>query len=185
MLQLRQEMDGLQPRLLQPASGLHFEMEITAGTGYRAGLCLLRTLYDNSFGRGREGVNPIWVKDQEVTHFPPVGQGRHKSKKAPWGSKRRWQHPIICDAKAPHNPLGWNPSWNKSFHMRVGEGPKASQMWEKKKQKNRYLAKGKKDPEELLYATDLTASLLHPSSWGGLPTPFLSRRVFLPCFHLK
>ena len=29
-----------------------------------------------------------------------------------------------------------------------------------------------KDPEELLYATDLPASLLYPSSWGGRPQHF-------------
>ena len=48
--------------------------------------------------------------------------------------------------------------------MHVGEGPKPSQMWGKKPQKTDIWPKVKKDPEEPLYATDLTASLLHPSS---------------------
>ena len=76
-LPLRQEIDGLQSRYLQLASGLHFKIEVTAKTRSIAKLCLLAALQDNSHGRSREGLNPPIVKDQEVMYFPSLGQGRH------------------------------------------------------------------------------------------------------------
>ena len=68
-----------------------------------------------------------------------------------------------------HRPLGWNASWKKVAQT-CGEGPRAGQVWKKKPDK---WPKVNKDPEELPYISDLTAPLLHSSSLGGTPTPFL------------
>ena len=48
--------------------------------------------------------------------------------------------------------------------MHVGEGPRAGQMWGGGTQKTDSWPKLNKDPEELLYATDLPVSLQYPSS---------------------
>ena len=119
------------------------------------------------------------MKRSRVSH--PWGKGRHCTLEASWGSERRGHHPIISDAKAPHRPVGWNLSVKKVVHTCWG-GPRAGQVW-KKKQDN--WPKVNKDPEELPYRNDLTTSLLHSSSLGGMPTPFLSWCVSLPRFCLN
>ena len=42
-----------------------------------------------------------------------------------------------------------------------------------------------KDPQELTYKNDLTASLLCSSSLAGMPIPFLSGCASLPCFCIN
>ena len=74
---LRKEASGLESRCLQSASSLHFEIERTTETGWKTRLCFLWTLWDNTYGRDREGLIPVWVKDQEVTYFPSLRQERH------------------------------------------------------------------------------------------------------------
>ena len=66
------------------------------------------------------------------------------------------------------------------FH--VGACPRAGEMWEENPDNWPEVSK---DPEELPCINDLTASLLHSSSLGKMPTPFLSWGVFLPCFCPK
>ena len=56
----------------------------------------------------------------------------------------------------------------KKLHTHIGEGPRAGQV-RKKKPDN--WPKVNKDPEELPYINDLTASLLSSSSIGRTPTP--------------
>ena len=68
----------------------------------------------------------------------------------------------------------------KKLHTYVGEGPRAGQV-RKKKPDN--WPKVNKDPEEMPYINDLTASLLH--SLERMTTSFLSGYVSLPCFCLN
>ena len=66
--------------------------------------------------------------------------------------------------------------------MHIGKRPTAGQVWKKKPDN---WPKINKDPEELPYISDLTASLLLSSSLGRTPTPFLSGCASLPRFYLN
>ena len=61
------------------------------------------------------------------------------------------------------------------LHMHVGNGPRTGWGWKKKLN---IWPKVNKDWEELLCVSGLTHTLLHSSSLGRMPTPFLSRCLF-------
>ena len=157
---LRQEIDGLQARCLKLAPCLHFlrqevgELQVrhvqspllfalwnrnnNRNSVKKNRLCFLWTLWDNSYGRDREGLIPVWVKDQEVTYFPSLRQGRHFTCPG---------RPPIVDLRA--GILG------KNLWVHFGKGSsKVGQVW--KKETDNW-PKVNKDPEELPSVSGLTA----------------------------
>ena len=108
------------------------------------------------------GLNPV---KRSIGHtFPILGarETLHMRRKAPWGSKRRGHHPIICDGRP--TDLWAIIHLGKKLRTHVGEDPRAGQVWKKKPDNG---PKVNKDLEELPYINDFTTSLLHSSSLGG------------------
>ena len=64
-------------------------------------------------------AKPCLSKRSRGHIFPNLGtkETPHIHRKAPWGSKRSSHHPRVGDAKSPHRPLGWNPSWKKVVYV--------------------------------------------------------------------
>ena len=68
------------------------------------------------------------------------------------------------------------------MRVHVGEGPEADQVWKKKPDN---WPKVNKEPAELTYIDDFTASLLPSSSLGRTPTPLLSSGHLCPASVLS
>ena len=125
---LTQEIGRCWTMHLQPASCLHFKIEVPIQTGKSLDFVSCGHLKITGMVE-TEGAKPCLSIRLKHCYFPPLGQGCILG--APWGSKRRGHHPIIGDAKAPHRPLGWNSSWKEIVHA-CWRGPKAGHVWKKK-----------------------------------------------------
>ena len=142
---LRQEIDGLQDRHLQPASCFHFLRQEMVGfwdkhlqftTSHLSILqdrtnnrCKANKWYVSSvnlLNNGNDRIKrPAWAKGQEVTYFPSSGQGDpqlHMHKKTPPGQKGRGHQAIVSLDNLPAT-LIFGIHLGQKRHRQIRGGP--------------------------------------------------------------
>lgn len=119
------------------------------------------------------GAKVCWNKEIRGPHLSLLRSRKrprlHTHKAAPQGSKR--------ERASSHNMCGHTPfslcagiHLDKKMRMHIGKGPRAVQMWKRSEIIGQRKTKIQKNCP---YINDLTTSLLHSSSLGRMPKPFL------------
>ena len=134
---------------------------------------------------GTEGLNPFGVKDQKVTYSPSLGKTRetlHMHREVPWEPKREDATPkYATPSPAPPEDSALESGLGKRSTYKpgriLGQGGCGQQ--------SKIIGQTKVNKALEESARIKIAFLLHSSSLGACPYPFLSRCVSLPCFCLQ
>ena len=127
--------------------------------------------------RTKRGQKPVWVKDPGISasHSSGTRETLHMHRKASCGSELEIMpgHNESCSSQKPSL---WDPSW-----LRGECAPRGGSQGRSGGKRNQIIGlKKDKDPEELPYINDLTASLLRSPSLAAD-----NHTLSLPCFYLN